>query len=271
MASPRITEPEEVAALVTFIVSDAARQHHRIRHRDRRRHHQDVLAVAASAGERLGLKCLGVPFDTSAARSVQPAVVCARLDRTSLCFWCFGPRLDIMQGSTIARAERSKADELLTTGEAARLLSSSRQHVVDLCDRGDLPFSTTGVHRRVRRSDVEALRTRTDRLTRDQTRSLWLAYAVAGAIVQDPLTTIGVAKQNLQRLQAQHTRGRLARWLGEWEALLDGPVEEVLATLTSRTPRARELRQNTPFAGVLPDDQRVRVLQEHSAAHASRP
>lgn len=176
-----------------------------------------------------------------------------------------------MRGSTIERAEPSEADDLLTTGEAARLLGSSRQHVVDLCDRGDLPFSTIGVHRRVRRSDVEALRTRTDRLTRDQERSLWLAHAVAGAIVLDPGTTVGLAKQNLQRLQAQHTRGQLARWLGEWEVLLDGPVEEVLATLTSLTPRARELRQNNPFAGVLSDDRRVRVLQEYSATHASRP
>lgn len=176
-----------------------------------------------------------------------------------------------MRGSTIERAEPSEVEELLTTGEAARLLSSSRQHVVDLCDRGDLPFSTTGVHRRVRRSDVEALRTRTDRLTRDQERSLWLAHAVAGTIVLDPVTTIGSAKQNLQRLQAQHTRGQLARWLREWEVLLDGPVEEVLATLTSQTPRARELRQNNPFAGVLSDAQRVRVLQEYTATHASRP
>ena len=49
-------------------------------------------------------------------------------------------------------------DELLTTGEAATLLNCSRQHVVDLCDRGDLPFTTVGTHRRVRRSDVEAIR-----------------------------------------------------------------------------------------------------------------
>jgi len=98
-----------------------------------------------------------------------------------------------------------------------------------------------------------------------------LAHAVAGAIVQDPVATIGLAKQNLQQLQAQHTKGQLARWLGEWEVLLDGPVEEVLATLTSLTPRARELRQNNPFAGVLPDDRRLRVLQEHSANHAFRP
>lgn len=50
---------------------------------------------------------------------------------------------------------------------------------VNLCNSGDLPFSTTGRHRRVRRADVEALRTRTQRMTRDQLRSLWLNHAVA--------------------------------------------------------------------------------------------
>ena len=173
-----------------------------------------------------------------------------------------------MRNPTIERSERSQIDDLLTTGEAAKLLSSSRQHVVDLCDRGALPFLTTGVHRRVRRSDVEALQARTERLTRDQERSLWLAHAVAGAIVLDPVRTIGLSKHNLQKLREQHTRGQLARWLGEWKGLLDGPIEELLATLTSRTPRARELRQNNPFAGVLSDDQRVRVLQAYSTTHA---
>src|SRR3972149_12107182 len=77
-------------------------------------------------------------------------------------------------------------DELLTTGEAAKILNTSRQHVVDLCERGDLPFVTTGSPRRVRRADVEALRTRTQRLTRDQGRSLWLGHAIAGKFVLDP-------------------------------------------------------------------------------------
>ena len=48
-------------------------------------------------------------------------------------------------------------DELLTTGEAALMLNSSRQHVVDLCDLGDVSFTTVGTHRRVRRADVEML------------------------------------------------------------------------------------------------------------------
>jgi len=167
---------------------------------------------------------------------------------------------------TITRAE---SDELLTTGEAAKILNSSRQHVVDLCDRGDLSFTTTGRHRRVRRADVETLRTRTQRLTRDQLRSLWLSQAVAGALVRDPEVVLALAHQNLPRMREVSGRGQGGRWLDEWKQLLDGPVEGVLEALTSRSPRSRELRQNSPFAGVLDADDRLKVLEAyHQVPHA---
>lgn len=158
-------------------------------------------------------------------------------------------------------------EELLTTGEAAKILSTSRQHVVDLCDRGDLPFVTTGSHRRIRRADVEVLRNRTQRLTRDQMRSLWIGYATAGELAADPPRVIVKARRNLAKLRATHARGASSRWLDEWERILKGPVDQILDVLTSRTPRARELRQNSPFAGVLTPNDRNRVLDAFTAAH----
>lgn len=157
-------------------------------------------------------------------------------------------------------------DELLTTGEAARILNTSRQHVVDLCNRGDLPFVTTGTHRRVRRADVEAARTRTQRLTRDQQRSLWIGYAIAGKLVADPGPILAKARVNLSRLVDVHARGS-SRWLEEWEQLLNGPTRDVLDTLTSLSPRARELRQNSPFAGVLSEAERHVVLASFKSDH----
>jgi excisionase family DNA binding protein len=46
---------------------------------------------------------------------------------------------------------------LLSTGEAAGLLGVSRQHVVDLCDRGDRIFVRVGSHRRVPRFELDRL------------------------------------------------------------------------------------------------------------------
>jgi excisionase family DNA binding protein len=172
-----------------------------------------------------------------------------------------------MRATAVESVIGPPGDELLTTGEAARILNTTRQHVVDLCDRGDLPFVTTGTHRRIRRADVEALRNRTQRLTRDQLRSLWLGYATAGELVAEPAHVIDKARKNLATLRAANARGAAARWLDEWERLLDGPVDGILEVLTSRTPRARELRQNSPFAGVLDEHERRRVLDAFTSTH----
>lgn len=175
-----------------------------------------------------------------------------------------------MRVQTIESVLGGDADELLTTGEAAKLLNTSRQHIVDLCERGDLPFVTTGSHRRVRRADVELLRTRTQRLTRDQRRSLWLGHAIAGKVALDPARTLEKAKMNLVELRRVHPSGAASRWLAEWGRLLDGPVDRVLEVLTSPAPRARELRQNAPFAGVLTQDERQMVLAAFNSQRGRR-
>jgi excisionase family DNA binding protein len=154
-------------------------------------------------------------------------------------------------------------DELLTTGEAAVLLRSSRQHVVDLCERGLLPYVKAGTHRRVRRADVEAV-LRPD-LTRDQLKALWLHRAVAGRLVADPGAVLSKAGANLDRLRRIHPDGMAAVWLDRWRAVLDDGAEAVLDVLTSRTPHAVELRQNSPFAGVLPEAERRAVLTAFAA------
>ena len=162
--------------------------------------------------------------------------------------------------------------DLLTTGEAASLLNASRQHIVDLCNSGDIPYVTVGTHRRVWRSDVEELRARTARLTRDQQRSLWLGHAVAGKLVANPEDVLAKGRVNLRKLQESSPRGRARHWLDEWNRLLSGPTEEILEALTSRSPRARELGQNSPFAGVLSDAERQEVLATfgRSVAASSR-
>src|SRR5665811_764483 len=108
---------------------------------------------------------------------------------------------------------------LLTTGQAARLLGASRQHVVDLCDRGDMIFVRIGSHRRVPRLELDRFlgAAREGNLSRDQERSLWLHRAVLGELVADPDGVLARGRQNLQRLQAQHSgRGMTAQWLDQW-------------------------------------------------------
>lgn len=175
-------------------------------------------------------------------------------------FLGFTGTIDRMARSSVFEtAALYDSDEKLTTGEAASLLNCSRQHVVDLCEQGLLPFTTVGTHRRVRRGDVEAIRARTDRLTRDDRRSLWLAHAVAGRIVADPDAAVASAREQLERMRPQ-ARGQAREWLSEWERLLEGPVLRLLGQLTDSSLRGRELRQNSPFAGLLDEAERAEAL-----------
>lgn len=173
--------------------------------------------------------------------------------------------------SSKARELANEANgDLLTTGEAARALGVSRQHVVDLCDAGDLPHTLVGKHRRIARSDVEALRTGRTRMNKQDAQSLLLAYAIAGEVVRDPVATLDKARANLRSmLQAPHA-GATRVWLREWDNLLNGSTVDLLLALTANSQRSRELRQNSPFAGVLSQEVRQRALQLASTARTAK-
>ncbi|GAB1643828.1 helix-turn-helix domain-containing protein [Krasilnikovia sp. MM14-A1259] len=147
---------------------------------------------------------------------------------------------------------------LLTTGEAAVLLRSSRAHVVDLCLRGLLPYVRVGGDRRIRRADLEALVHPS--LGPAELRSLWLHRAVAGKLVADPGGVLAAGMGNLHRLRRMHPDGSAWEWLDRWEVVLEQGVEAVLDALTSSARYAVELRRTSPFAGVLTERERHTVL-----------
>ena len=91
-------------------------------------------------------------------------------------------------------------DDLLTTGQAAEILGTTARHVVNLCLRGELPYTLAGTHRRVRRADVTAFAARAAAnrggpLTDDQLRSLWLHRAAAGHVAAEPARSLEISKR----------------------------------------------------------------------------
>jgi hypothetical protein len=68
------------------------------------------------------------------------------------------------------------------------------------------------------------------------------------------------ARQNLlsmrQRRQSPTSRG----WIEQWDCLLDGPLENLLAVLLSTDERGVDLRQMSPFAGALSDAERREAI-----------
>lgn len=163
---------------------------------------------------------------------------------------------------------------LLKTGDVATMLGVSRQHVVDLCDRNDLPCVWVGKHRRVPRGAVEVI-LGSSNLTRERERSLWLHRALLAPLLADPEAVLDKARDNLRRWKSEHRPdGMTTRYLTEWEKVLNSGLDNVVDMMISTTPQSNELRQNSPFAGVLPDETRVRVLKSFSdhwkREHATR-
>ena len=159
---------------------------------------------------------------------------------------------------------RMASDDLLTTQQVARLLGCSRQHVVDLCTSGRLAHTRIGTHRRIRRSDLDAFTT-VRPLRREELRSLWLHRAVAGKVVLDPGRAIATARRNIERFRV--IQPRAAVWLEAWRRILDQGPDAVLDALTSPSREAVDLRQNTPFVGLLTDEERLAVISAFTAAH----
>lgn len=96
-------------------------------------------------------------------------------------------------------------------------------------------------------------------LTREERRSLALHFAIARRLAADPAAVLALARQNLARMRAHG--GPEHRLLREWETALDRPIDALLPALTDPREWARELRQVTPFAGVLSVGERAAVYR----------
>lgn len=97
-------------------------------------------------------------------------------------------------------------------------------------------------------------------LTYEERRSLAVSEAVAQRLVEEPDRVIGQARRNLARMRAaashEHT------WIDLWEKLIDLGPASVAAVLVSKDQLARDLRQGSPFAGVLTDAERIAAVGE---------
>jgi len=90
-------------------------------------------------------------------------------------------------------------------------------------------------------------------------RARSLAYHRA---VADRLTPAMVdeARYVLFRWREQDRIDR--RYSDRWERLLDKPIEELRRALVDEAPDSDDLRQNSPFAGLLSEPERNRIMRE---------
>lgn len=106
---------------------------------------------------------------------------------------------------------------------------------------------------------------------REKQRSLWLNRMVVGELTRDPGSVIAIARDNIARWRDVHAgRASILAALDRWEGILDEGVEAIVATLTGLSEEAEDLRQNSPFAGVLTPEQREQALVSFRASWEAR-
>jgi hypothetical protein len=95
--------------------------------------------------------------------------------------------------------------------------------------------------------------------TRGPARARSLAYHRA---VAERLRKPMVDEARHVLLRWRHT-GRIdERYALRWEQLLEQPIPEIRRALVAESPDADDLRQNSPFAGVLSEPERRRIMDE---------
>jgi hypothetical protein len=91
-------------------------------------------------------------------------------------------------------------------------------------------------------------------------RSLAFGRAIAARLIEQP-ELVEHARANIDRWLKTCSPG-VARTLQEWLAVLDGPLSGTIELLTADDERATRLRQSNPFAGLLSNQERNRILRQ---------
>lgn len=114
--------------------------------------------------------------------------------------------------------------------------------------------------RRVNTAPGEDLVRREDRVT------LELHRAVAVKLLQNPTAVLAVVPENLAKLRAG-VRGEAARsWVDEWTELTQGfRIGALVDVMLGTDQRSRDMRQASPFLGVLDHTERIDAIRRASA------
>lgn len=100
-------------------------------------------------------------------------------------------------------------------------------------------------------------------LTYEKLRSLFLHKAVLDELRKDWDKCSAIAYSNIERWKEVHRPdGMTVPYLDEWVKVLDKGFAEVSRVVLGVDEHSCDLRQNSPFAGVLSDEQRLMVLYE---------
>jgi hypothetical protein len=96
-----------------------------------------------------------------------------------------------------------------------------------------------------------------------EARSLAMHALIARKIELNP-TLLAIAHRNIERWSARRKHGSPA-WLDEWREVLKQPWQHIAALITEPSEQGARVRQSSPFAGVLTNEERWRIHETFRA------
>jgi len=144
----------------------------------------------------------------------------------------------------------------VTQAELARAAGTS-QPTIAAYETGSKSPTLSTVERLAASVGKEAVVVFVPPLTREDRRSLAVHQAIATQLRRDPDSVLEVAERNLDRMSEQHPHAH--RLVNEWRDILTRPIESIIESMMDPSVHGRDLRQVTPFAGVISAADRAAV------------
>lgn len=210
------------------------------------------LEDRATSEERHELRTVRERLEASIGPTVRPAEAARFLgvSRPTLKHWL--DRGEIASVLTPSRRREVPVSELISLGaEVKDARRSGRERALAAVINARKERASTAI-------DLDRVLPRRKGRTHQAPELQSLAYH---RLVAERLTPQLVEEANARL--AQWTRsGRIdPRWASEWREVLEQPVSRIARSISSASPRARELRQTSPFAGVLNEQERRRLVE----------
>lgn len=153
-------------------------------------------------------------------------------------------RMNVTPGA-VSQWERSEANRTIQVDTLQRALRALGEELVmeSRPVEGDRP--------RIERAPMGR---REDRVSYE------LHRAIARKLIDAPDAVRSVIPDGVEKVRS-HFRGPLVKaWLDEWLALSSGPLGPLVDVLLGIDEHAVEMRQNTPFLGILTQEERLEAI-----------
>lgn len=153
------------------------------------------------------------------------------------------------------------------TQQQLALKGGTSQPTIALYESGEKSPTVSTLQRLAASLGLELLVSYMPALTREDRRSLAYHHALAKLLRQNLKPAIQRAKETLSRARNAHPDA--VALLDRWRGWLDLPVDMLIGCMLDPGIDARDMRQVSPFAGVLNARERMRILKRFRKENAT--